>query len=208
MAAEVCCEIIQQIMETQILASECFNNRHMWYYFDFCLGRNLKHFITLSRLDHQSDGTQQRRSVTFFEEDFEFLIQAFSSLFSTAAYQKASGILPQQPRQERVSGIKSWDPECRPREKLMAAGRDAMADAELLAMLIGSGSPRETAVALAARILASVEFDLSRLAALKLEQLCEFKGMGHAKSLAIISSMELARRLSERQHKKVWLKAL
>jgi DNA repair protein RadC len=81
-----------------------------------------------------------------------------------------------------------------------------MDDAELLAMLIGSGTPRETAVDLAARILASVDHDLKRLAELNADDLCLFHGMGLAKSLSIISSMELASRLTERSHKKVWLK--
>jgi DNA repair protein RadC len=81
-----------------------------------------------------------------------------------------------------------------------------MDDAELLAMLIGSGTPRETAVDLAERILCSVGHDLKRVAELTVDDLCVFHGMGVAKSLSIISAMELAMRLMELSHKKVWLK--
>ena len=88
----------------------------------------------------------------------------------------------------------------------MEQGWSAMDDAELLAMLIGSGTPRETAVDLAERILTSIGHDLKRLAELDVDDLCLFHGMGVAKSLAIISSMELAARLMARSHQKVWLK--
>ncbi|MDB4920767.1 MAG: hypothetical protein JWQ54_2750 [Mucilaginibacter sp.] len=74
-----------------------------------------------------------------------------------------------------------------------------MADAELIAMLIGGGSPKQTAVNLAAQILRSIDFNLSRLSKLSIEELCRFKGMGHAKSSSIISAMELAVRLAKDQ---------
>lgn len=74
-----------------------------------------------------------------------------------------------------------------------------MADAELVAMLIGSGAPRESAVALAGRILASVDFNLWRLSELGIEELCAFRGMGHAKSSSVVAALELGKRLAGQQ---------
>jgi len=195
-------------MRNPILASESFSNGKMHYFLDFKLAANKKNYIEITRSDKQEDKTYKRSSVRVFEEDFEFLIQAFSSLFISAAYQGRLPDLAGQiiPKANQPKGIKSWEPEFRPREKLMEQGRAAMDDAELLAMLIGSGTPRETAVDLAERILTSVGHDLKRLAELEVDDLCLFHGMGVAKSLAIISSMELAARLLARSHQKVWLK--
>lgn len=185
-------------MDKQIMATESFSDRDKHYFFDFMQAANGSYYVKISRSDAKEDHIFYKQEVVVFEENFKALLQALSDLFRAAAFQEAANAaLPQQPAAERKTGIKSWDAACRPREKLMAQGRDAMADAELLAMLIGSGSPRESAVALAGRILESVDFNLRRLAALPLEELCTFRGMGHAKSLAIIAAMELAGRLAE-----------
>lgn len=196
-------------MEHAILATESFSNHRKHYFLDFKHAANNSHYIKITRNDEQEDQTYRRSgSVVIFEEDFEFLIEAFSSLFRTAAYQRQTNGRQGElfGSNKEAHGIKSWDPACRPREKLIAQGREAMADAELLAMLIGSGTPGETAVQLARRILASVNHDLQRLAALPVEDLCRFYGMGHARSLAIISAMELGLRLMNRHHKGIWLR--
>jgi len=70
-----------------------------------------------------------------------------------------------------------------------------MSDSELLAMLIGSGTPSESAIDLSWRILESAWGDLGNLAALDFSELCRFAGMGIAKSSSIIAAVELARRL-------------
>ncbi len=146
-----------------------------------------------------ADGTFHKRDVTFFEENFDFLLDAMSSLFRTAGYQRAAidaGRRATVVSEERTTGIKSWEPERRPREKMMAEGPETMTDAELVALLISSGSHRETAVELAGRILASIDFNLSRLSRMTIMQLCEFKGMGHAKSTTIMAAMELSVRIA------------
>ena len=97
--------------------------------------------------------------------------------------------------ERRASGIKSWEPELRPREKMQERGRDTMSNAELLAMLIGSGTPRKTAVDLAARILDSVGGNLLKLSDLDLVDFCRFGGMGVAKTCSILAAMELAKRM-------------
>lgn len=93
--------------------------------------------------------------------------------------------------------IKHWAEDDKPREKLMQKGRTALSDAELIAILIGSGSRNESAVELSKRILASANNSLSSLGKLSIQQLMEFKGIGEAKAIGIAASMELGRRRRE-----------
>jgi len=90
--------------------------------------------------------------------------------------------------------ITHWSEDDRPREKLALKGASALSDAELIAILIGSGSRNETAVSLSKRILASVGNNLNALGKLSLKQLVGFKGIGEAKAVAISAAMELGRR--------------
>lgn len=84
--------------------------------------------------------------------------------------------------------------EDRPREKLLLKGKSALTDAELIAILIGSGTPSVSAVDLAKYILAYVNYDLRALAKLSIQDLKKFKGIGEAKAISIIAAMELGRR--------------
>lgn len=90
--------------------------------------------------------------------------------------------------------IKNWAQDDQPREKLLHKGKVALSDAELLAILIGSGNREESAVALCKRIFASVNNSLSELGKLSVEQLMAFKGIGEAKAITIVAAMELGRR--------------
>ncbi|MBZ9728453.1 DNA repair protein RadC [Salegentibacter sp. JZCK2] len=91
-------------------------------------------------------------------------------------------------------GIKSWAEDDRPREKLLQKGKLSLSDAELIAILIGSGSRNESAVQLSKRILASTGNQLGDLGKLSVKKLCEFKGIGPAKAVSIVAAMELGRR--------------
>jgi DNA repair protein RadC len=90
--------------------------------------------------------------------------------------------------------IKYWAEDDQPREKLMLKGKAALSDAELIAILIGSGSRSESAVELSKRILASVDNNLNALGKQSLQQLMGFKGIGEAKAISIAAAMELGRR--------------
>jgi len=94
----------------------------------------------------------------------------------------------------RRLNIKDWALEDRPREKLLYRGIASLSDAELVAILIGSGNSDETAVELARRILETVKNNLNELGKLNVENLKEFKGIGEAKAISIIAAMELGRR--------------
>ena len=82
----------------------------------------------------------------------------------------------------------------RPREKLLQKGKISLSDAELMAILIGSGTRNESAVDLCRRILASSEHNLNEIGKLSIPQLMKFKGIGQAKAITIIAALELGRR--------------
>jgi len=90
--------------------------------------------------------------------------------------------------------IKDWADDDRPREKLLIKGKGALSDAELVAILIASGNRDESAVELSKRILQSLGNNLNRLAKLSVNDLMKFKGIGKAKAISIIASLELGRR--------------
>ena len=90
--------------------------------------------------------------------------------------------------------IKSWALDDRPREKLLTKGKAVLSDAELIAILIGSGNREESAVALSKRILKSIDGNINELAKLSVEKLTSFKGIGEAKAIAIITALELGKR--------------
>jgi DNA repair protein RadC len=91
-------------------------------------------------------------------------------------------------------GIRSWSPDDKPREKLRKKGAAALSDAELVAILIGSGKRGQTAVSLAKQILATVDHSVSRLSTCSLHQLRQFKGIGEAKAVTILAAFEIGRR--------------
>ncbi|MDP6909330.1 MAG: JAB domain-containing protein, partial [Flavobacteriales bacterium] len=93
-----------------------------------------------------------------------------------------------------IKGIRSWAEDDRPREKLLLKGKSVLSDAELIAILIGSGSADETAVDLSKRILASLNNQLSELGKLSVKDLMRFKGIGEAKAISIIAALEIGRR--------------
>jgi len=91
--------------------------------------------------------------------------------------------------------IRNWAEEDRPREKILLKGISALSDAELLAILIGSGNTEESAVKLSQRILFSAGNNLNNLGKLSVKQLISgFKGIGEAKAISIIAAMELGKR--------------
>jgi len=93
-----------------------------------------------------------------------------------------------------MHSIKDWSVDDRPREKLIEKGSKSLSDAELLAILLGSGSRNESAVGLAKRILKYAQNNLTELGRLGTDDLMQFKGIGEAKAVTLCSAFELARR--------------
>ncbi|MBC8475379.1 MAG: DNA repair protein RadC [Bacteroidetes bacterium] len=90
--------------------------------------------------------------------------------------------------------IRDWANDDRPREKLLIKGKGALSDAGLIAILIASGNRNESAVELSKRILQSLGNNLNELAKLSVHDLMKFKGIGEAKAISVIASLELGRR--------------
>src|SRR5471030_2979842 len=88
-----------------------------------------------------------------------------------------------EPYENKIS-IKAWAEEDRPREKLNIQGRRALSDAELIAILISSGSRNESAVELSKRILHHYDNDLNKLGKASIIELSKFKGIGEAKAIS------------------------
>lgn len=101
------------------------------------------------------------------------------------------------------TNIKSWAEDDRPREKLIAQGQRALSDAELIAIIINSGSRDETAVELARRILMASHNNLNELSRLNVNDFKKFKGMGPAKAVSLVAALELGRRKKGEEAPKV-----
>src|SRR5690606_19282954 len=89
--------------------------------------------------------------------------------------------------------------EDRPREKLLLKGKSSLSDAELIAILIGSGTRTMSAVDLSRRILGELSHDLASLAKMSVKDLMKFKGIGEAKAISIVAAMELGRRRKDQE---------
>lgn len=192
-------------MNNPVLAAESFSHRGKHFYVEYKQAANRSHYLSLACVDERQDS--RRFFLNIFQENLPCFIEALSSVFRTAAYRaELSGV--QGDIFGAVKGIKSWDRSERPREKLLEHGREAMSDAELLAMLICAGLPGVTAVDLAEQVLAAAGHDLKRLAALTAEDLMAIRGIGHARALSVISAMELAVRLAVREQPLHFLKLI
>ena len=90
--------------------------------------------------------------------------------------------------------IKSWAEDDRPREKMLIKGKNTLSDAELIAIIIGSGTASKSAVTLAQEILHHCNHNLHRLSSFGLRDLQQFKGIGNAKAVALTAALELGKR--------------
>ncbi|WP_158544252.1 UPF0758 domain-containing protein [Pedobacter miscanthi] len=186
-------------MKNSNLATENFSSGKRNYFLDFKRAVNDNHYLCITRSDEQLDGSYKRSTIVVFEQDFHFLISAMSSLFHSAIYLNQDNFRVADLVHLKSScankGIKSWDVHLRPREKFIALGSSQMSDAELMALLIGSGRSGVSAVDLAENVLKAVGGRLDLLAAQDHKALSRFKGIGMAKSSAILAALELGRRM-------------
>jgi len=95
---------------------------------------------------------------------------------------------------KEYKSIKNWSEDDRPREKLLKKGTSALSDAELVAILLGSGSSKQSAVELAREILDSCNNNINSLGKKSLKDLMKFKGVGEAKAVSIVAALELGKR--------------
>jgi DNA repair protein RadC len=99
--------------------------------------------------------------------------------------------------EEKRKSIKHWEDEDKPREKMLLKGKQSLSNAELVAIILGSGNTDESAVELSQRILQSVDNNLIGLSQLSISELSQFKGIGEAKAVSVVAAMELGRRRRE-----------
>ena len=90
--------------------------------------------------------------------------------------------------------INQWAEEDRPREKMESQGAESLTNAELLAILIGSGSTKESAVELMKRLLSDCKNNLNTLGKMTIHDLCQYNGIGKAKAISILAACELGKR--------------
>jgi DNA repair protein RadC len=103
---------------------------------------------------------------------------------------------------EKQSGnLLAWNEDERPRERMLKLGAASLSEAELLAILIGSGLPGENAVELARRVLREAGNDIGQLARMTPQHLCRLRGIGEARAIQIVAAVELGRRRQGEQKK-------
>lgn len=95
--------------------------------------------------------------------------------------------------------INHWAEEDRPREKMRTHGATVLSDAELLAILIGSGSTEDSAVELMRKVLGEYHNSLNELGKTSVDELCRYKGIGPAKAITILAATELGKRRKEEE---------
>lgn len=100
---------------------------------------------------------------------------------------------------EQKLAIRHWSEDDRPREKLILKGRNALSDAELIAILIGTGSGNKSAVDLGRELLGLSNGDLHAFGKLRLSDLTTIKGIGESKAISILAALELGRRRKEQE---------
>ncbi len=178
-------------MERFNMASESFSAGRKHYFLDFKRAANDTLFIQITRSDRQLDGSFVRNHVIVFEEDLPLLIQGLSSLCHHAAH--VDELPPQVVPDAVLRGMAAMPLEQRPREKLFRQGAVALSDAELLAILLGTGSVDESVLELSQRLLHAFG-GLDGLSRASCERLQLFSGIGEAKSAMVVAVMEMVRR--------------
>jgi len=182
----------------EILASEFFSASSKRHYFvDLKRADNNSRYIQLTRSEQQEDGSYKRWPFVVFEDHLPDFINAMASLFQAAAFQDQGYQTVQDMAEEfkAAKGIKAMPENTRPREKLFAKGGGKLRTEELLAILLGSGTPGESALELGKRIFDGHGGRAHLLKTCSFSSLCKFKGMGIAKASAVLAAIELARRI-------------
>ena len=120
--------------------------------------------------------------------------QPMNDISNKSNHYSQLSILNSQLKNNSQLKISDWSEADRPREKLRDKGAETLSDAELLAILIGSGSTKESAVALMQRILSACDNNLNTLGKMSLHELMQYNGIGEAKAITIIAACELGKR--------------
>jgi DNA repair protein RadC len=176
------------------LASETFNHGKKHYFFDIKKASNNTHFLLITSSEKYDEGKYHRRTIQLWEEDLGFFVEALTMIVGQLAY----GELSEAPKMEVVKdpkGMKAIAEYDRPREKLHALGAASLSHAELMAILLCTGSSELSVLDLCKRIMKSIKNEPGRLLSRTVEDFCRFPGIGVAKAATLLAALELGRRI-------------
>ncbi|RKR82145.1 uncharacterized protein DUF3276 [Mucilaginibacter gracilis] len=177
------------------LASETFSHGRKHYFIDVKKAANDTHFVLITSSEQfQNDPTRYRRTIQLWEEDLAMFVEALAMVLGRLAYGDLTPAEPKLKVVEDVKGVKALPVYDRPREKLHALGAGSLSNAELLAILLCTGSSELSVLDLCKRIMKSVKDEPARLLSRTAEDFCRFPGVGVAKAATLMASLELGRR--------------
>ncbi|WP_439697039.1 UPF0758 domain-containing protein [Mucilaginibacter sp. AW1-7] len=176
------------------LATETFSHGRTHYFIDIKKAANDTHFLLITSSESfRNDPQYYRRTIRLWEEDLAMFVEALSMVLGRLAY----GDLAPADTMKVVAepkGVKALEVPGRPRERLHALGARALSNAELLAILLCTGSSELPVLDLCRKIMKSVKDDPARLLTRTAEDFCRFPGVGVAKAATLMAALELGRR--------------
>lgn len=176
------------------LASETFSHGKKHYFIDVKKASNDTHFLLITSSEKYDEDKFYRRTIQLWEEDLGFFVEALSVILSQLAHGELS---PPEVKMELVKdpkGMKVIAEYDRPREKLHGLGAGVLSNAELLAILLCTGSSELSVLDLCRKIMKSVKNDPVRLLNRTAEDFCKYPGIGVAKAATLLAALELGRR--------------
>jgi hypothetical protein len=177
------------------LASETFSHGRKHYFIDVKKAVNDTHFVLITSSEQfRNDDKYYRRTIQLWEEDLAMFVEALSMVLGKMAYGELSTPEVKMERLKRPKGMKAIAEYDRPREKLHALGAGALSNAELLAILLCTGSSELSVLDLCRQIMKSVQDEPARLLSRTAEDFCRFPGIGVAKAAVLLAALELGRR--------------
>jgi len=176
------------------LAGETFSNGKKHYFIDLKKASNDTHFLLITSSEKYDDAKFHRRTIRLWEEDLGSFVEALSMVLRQLAHGELS---PPEVKMELVKdpkGMKAIAAYDRPREKLHALGADKLSNAELLAILLCTGSPALSVLDLCCKIMKSAEGNPAQLLNRTAGDFLRFPGVGAAKAATLLAAFELGRR--------------
>ncbi|GAA4910508.1 UPF0758 domain-containing protein [Mucilaginibacter defluvii] len=178
------------------LVSESFGHGKKHYFIDVKKAVNDSHFILVTSSERYGENQYHRQTVQLWEEDLAFFVEALSMVLTQMTCGDGPQLFSRAPMEvvKDPTGMKALASEDRPREKLHAFGAGSLRNAELLAILLCTGSSELSVLDLCETIMLSVKDEPARLLTRTTEDLCRFRGVGTAKAATLLAALELGRR--------------
>jgi DNA repair protein RadC len=177
------------------LATETFSHGRKHYFIDIKKAVNDTHFLLITSSESfQNDPKYYRRTIQVWEENLGQFVEALTMVLNRLAYGDLAPASADMKVVKDPTGVKALAEYDRPREKLHALGAGKLNNAELLAILLCTGSSELSVLDLCGKIMKSVKDDPSRLLTRTAEDFCRFPGIGVAKAATLMAALELGRR--------------